>query len=195
MASPDDCEPGYEELIAASEEAAQEAAEANDVAIEQVVEDGGKVATVVIWDSATAARLDSPVHTEAPVKERKPTGKKRCQKTRATPEARAASAERLFGAFDKHSNRRITSNDIYAVADEHGVDLTRAELTEMVRHWVCFVWLLCKTTPVSTHPDLPMDMVFRSSLLVNFSIRMQDSSGTATLSFADFERVCAEADP
>lgn len=66
-----------------------------------------------------------------------------------------STVDSVFSAFDKHGNGRITRENIRSVASDHGVDLTSAELHNMIAFF--------------------------------------DNSGTATLSRADFARLCLDA--
>lgn len=91
----------------------------------------------------------------APLSSRKPSANKRGGRDQSRKKPSTASDEKsvdsIFSAFDVHCNGRITRENIRSVATEHGVDLTNAELNDMISFF--------------------------------------DSSGTATLSRADFELV------
>lgn len=62
--------------------------------------------------------------------------------------------DNVFDAFDRHRNDRISRENIRSVATEHGIDMTNAELNDMILFF--------------------------------------DSSGTATLSRADFKKLWRE---
>lgn len=48
-----------------------------------------------------------------------------------TPSAENA-IDNVFHAFDEHRNGRITTKNIRSVAAEHGIDMTSAELNDMI---------------------------------------------------------------
>jgi Ca2+-binding EF-hand superfamily protein len=81
-----------------------------------------------------------------------PRRPKSCQKDNSTGSRRS---DTRCAALDKHENGRLTREDLRHTAEQYGLEITRQELSDMIRFW--------------------------------------DNSGTATLSYSDFVRICDEA--
>jgi Ca2+-binding EF-hand superfamily protein len=88
-----------------------------------------------------------------------PEGPKRYRKDNSKSsrqsDTRSEFMHRVFAAIDKHENGRLTREDVRQIAEQHGLDISRSELNDMIRFW--------------------------------------DSSGTATLSYDDFARICDDS--
>lgn len=80
--------------------------------------------------------VHSPVRTTTPPKV--PPTSKGSSTTKQTASLTAEQDDaiaKIFSHFDPHGNGRLTYSDLQRVADDHGLDYTGEEMTDMIRLW------------------------------------------------------------